>query len=157
MFFVFIMLVKDIYNKHLIPINEDITIHEALSLMIKSHFNGVVVLNKSKKLVGILLIQDIVSEIVPLEMKENVNLAEAMYKEHFFQDCCSQVKNKKVKQIMRKEFYKVTLDTSVMTVAAEFLSTDLYVFPVVEEDNVIGIVTRSELKKALALGMEINP
>lgn len=49
----------------------------------------------------------------------------------------------------------VTPDTSVMTVAAEFLNTDLYVFPVVVDSKVIGIVTRSELKKALSLGMEI--
>ena len=151
------MLIKDIYNKHLVPISEEITIHEALSMMIKSHFNGVVVLNKNKKLAGLLLIQDIVSQIVPQEMTENVNLAEAMYKEHFFQDNCSKVKNKKVKEIMRTEFYKVTLETSVMTVAAEFLHTDLYVFPVMEGDEVIGIVARSELKKALALGMEITP
>ncbi|HVA97245.1 MAG TPA: CBS domain-containing protein [Candidatus Acidoferrales bacterium] len=151
------MLVKDIYNKHLIPISEDITIKEALALMIKSHFNGVVVLNHKEELVGILCIQDIVASIVPIEMQENVNLAEAMYKEHFFQDMCAKVKNKKVKDIMRKEFFKVTLAMSVMAVAAEFLNTDLFVFPVMEENKVIGIVTRSELKKALALGMEITP
>jgi len=151
------MLVKDIYNKHLVPISEEITIHEALSMMIKSHFNGVVVLNKNKKLAGLLLIQDIVSQIVPFEMTENVNLADAMYKPHFFQDNCKSIKNKKVKEIMRKEFYKITLETSVMAVAAEFLHTDLYVFPVMEGDEVIGIVTRSELKKALALGMDITP
>jgi CBS domain-containing protein len=151
------MLVKDIYNKHLIPINEDITIKEALALMIKSHFNGVVVLNKKEELVGILLIQDIVSAIVPLEMKENVNLAVAMYKENFFQDMCQPVKDKKAKDLMRKEFYKVTPDTSVMTIAAEFLNTDLYVFPVMDGEKVIGIVTRSELKKALVLGMDITP
>jgi predicted transcriptional regulator len=151
------MKVKDIYNKHLIPVDENITIKEALSLMIKSHFNGVLVLNNKEELVGILLIQDIVSSIVPSEMKENINLSEAMYKKHFFQENCEKVKNIKVKDIMRKKFYQVTLDTSVMTVAAEFLNTDLYVFPVVENKKAIGIVTRSELKKALALGMEITP
>ncbi|MGH7204139.1 MAG: CBS domain-containing protein [Candidatus Levyibacteriota bacterium] len=150
------MLVKDIYNKDLVPVNEDITIHEALSLMIKNHFNGVVVLNKNKKLTGILLIQDIVSQIVPLEMIENVNLADALYKKHFFQDNCKAIKNKKVKKIMRKEIFTINLETSVMEVAAEFLHTDLYVFPVMENDEVIGIITRSEIKKALALGMEIT-
>jgi|ERR1700722_11506848 len=151
------MLVKDIYNKHLVPISEEITIHEALSMMIKSHFNGVVVLNKNKKLAGVLLIQDIVSQIVPLEMTENVNLADAMYKQNFFQDNCEAIKDKKVKEIMRKDFFKLTLETSVMAVAAEFLHADLYVFPVMEGDEVVGIVTRSELKKALALGMNITP
>ena len=153
-FFIF-MLVKDMYNKNLLPISEEMTVHDALSLMIKKHFNGVVVLDKKGKLAGILLIQDIVSQIVPLEMTENVNLADAMYKEHFFQDNCEAIKNKKVKQIMREEIYKVTPETSVMAVAAEFLHTDLYVFPVMEDDKVIGIVTRSELKKALAMGMKI--
>jgi predicted transcriptional regulator len=156
MFFVF-MSVKDIYNKHLIPISEDITIHEALSIMIKSHFNGVVVLNKNEELVGILSIQDIVSRIVPLEMKNNINLAEAMYKSDFFQEMCTKVKSEKVKDLMRKEIFTLRLEQNIMTVAAEFLNTDLYVFPVIEKDKVVGIVTRSELKRALALGMKITP
>ena len=151
------MLVKDIYNKHLIPINEEITIQEALSLLIKNHFNGVVVTNKKNDIVGILCIQDIVAETVPVEMRENINLADALYKPHFFQENCEKVKDKKVKEIMRKKFFSVGLETSVMTVAAEFLTTDLYVFPVIEEGKVIGIVTRSEIKKALAIGMKINP
>lgn len=151
------MLVKDIYNKHLVPISEEITIQEALAVLIKSHFNGVVVVNKKNTLVGILCIQDIVSEVVPFEMRENVHLADAMYKPHFFQDNCEKIKNKKVKNIMRKKFLTVGRDTPVMTIAAEFLTTDLYIFPVVENNTLVGIVTRSELKKALALAMKVAP
>src|SRR4030081_2752205 len=103
------MLVKDIYNKHITPIYEDIVIHEALSLLIKNHFNGVLVFNKKDELVGILCIQDIVATIVPVEMQKNVNLAEAMYKPHFFQEMCAKVKNKKVRDIMRKEFFTIEL------------------------------------------------
>lgn len=154
------MFVRDIYNKNISPIREDTTVHEALESLIKNHFNGVLVYDKHDRLAGILCIQDIVAAIVPDEMRQNVNLAEAMYKPGFFKEQCQRVKNKKVKNFMRTEFLKVTPDTTVMALAAEFLNTDLYIFPVMESedsDKVIGIVTRSELKKALALGMDIAP
>ncbi len=135
---------------------EDMSVKEVLELLIKKHFNGVVVFNKADTLVGVFCIQDVTAAIVPVEIQENAHLADAMYKEHFFQEMCAKIKNKKVKDVMRREFLTVELETSVMKVAAEFLTTNVYVFPVVENEKVIGIITRSEIKKALAHGMEIS-
>ena len=42
-----------------------------------------------------------------------------------------------------------------MAVTADFLKNDLYIVPVVEKGELLGVVTRSEIKKALAYGMRI--
>lgn len=149
------MLVADIYNIHVFPLQESLTVKQALETLIHKDYNGVIVLDKAKNLVGILSLQDIAAAIVPVEMREDATLAHAMYKPNFFQEQCRDMKEKIVKDIMRKDFITVTPATSVMEVAADFLHNDLYIIPVCEEKEVIGIVTRSEIKKALAIGMEI--
>lgn len=149
------MLVADIYNTNVFPISDGITIKDALQTIINKHFNGVVVVDKNKKLVGILSLQDIAGAIVPDEIKRNPTLADAFYKPNFFKELCKKIEGKYVKDIMRKEFITVTPETSVITVAADFLSNDLYMIPVMSENNIVGIITRSEIKKALAIGMEI--
>lgn len=56
---------------------------------------------------------------------------------------------------MRRDFIQVSLEDNIMSITADFLKNDLYIVPVVEKGELIGIVTRSEIKKALAAAMEI--
>jgi predicted transcriptional regulator len=149
------MLVREIYNKKVTRIYEDASVGDALEVLVKHKFNGILVFSRKERLVGIFCIQDLTRAIVPQEMQENINLASAMYKHNFFKEICEKVKKQKVKEVMRKDFFKLSLETHLMVVAAEFLTTDLYVFPVIEKNEVMGVVTRSELKKALAIQMEI--
>jgi len=153
------MIVNDIYNSHIDPIHEDMTVRDAVAILLKARHNGVLVLDERHELIGIFCIQDVVAAVVPEEMRENINLANAMYKSGFFEERCAHIKDKKVKHLMRTEFFRITRETNIMALAAEFLNTDLYMFPVMEKEGsnkVVGVITRSEVKKALAAGMDIN-
>lgn len=150
------MLVSDIYNPNIFPIQDTLTVKEALEFLITKQFNGVLVLDKKNHLVGVLSLQDIAASIVPPEMVENINLAQALYKPEFFKERCQEIKNIKVKDIMRTTYKTVGLDTNLMEVAADYLNNNLYIIPVIEGDKVIGIVARSEIKKALASGMNLK-
>jgi predicted transcriptional regulator len=57
---------------------------------------------------------------------------------------------------MRKNFESVSLEDHILSVTAEFLRGDLYIVPVIENKELIGVVTRSEIKRALAIGMNIT-
>lgn len=149
------MLVADIYRTHPISIAEKTTVKEALSKLVHEHYNGLLVVDTNNVLVGILSLQDIAAAIVPPEMQENATLAEAMYKPNFFKEQCKAIENKPIKAVMRKDFIQVSPETSVMAVAADFLQHDLYIVPVVDKEELVGIVTRTEIKKALAAGMDI--
>lgn len=150
------MLVADIYNTNISPIHEDLTIQDAVKFLIDKHFNGVVVEDTYGKVVGVLSLQDLAAAIVPEEMLENLSLAEAMYVPDFFREQCQAIKDKKIKDVMRKDVKSATVETPVMEIAAEFLQNDLYIVPVVENGKPIGIVTRSEIKLALAKGMDLT-
>jgi len=150
------MLVAEIYNKHISPVQEDLTVQEVLEIFIRKDVNSVVVLDREEKLVGILSLQDIAASIVPVEIKENPALANAMYKPNFFQEVCQELKDKRIKTIMRTEFITVTTETNLMEVAADFLANDLYIVPVCEGEKIIGIVTRSNIRRAFGLAMKIQ-
>lgn len=149
------MLVSDIYNTNIFPIKEDMTIKEALGMFLDKHFNGVIVLDNNEKMVGILSLQDIAAAVVPSDFQANADLADALYKPNFFREMCQEIMDKKVKDIMRRTFITATRETTVMEIAADFLKNDLYMVPVYEGGKPIGVITRSEVKKALAKGMDV--
>jgi CBS domain-containing protein len=59
---------------------------------------------------------------------------------------------------MRKEFEVVDIADNTLSILADFLQNDLYIVPIVSEDKLVGIVTRSDVKKAFAkaIGLEIK-
>jgi CBS domain-containing protein len=80
-----------------------------------------------------------------------------MYKEGFFKETCQAIKGKLVKEVMRKNILTVTPDTHIMVIMADFLKNDCYIVPVVEGGKLLGIVTRTEIKRALAEAMDLLP
>lgn len=149
--------VKDIYRKIVVVISEDLTLKEALQMMVEKSFNALIVVDSRNNLQGVLSTQDIAAATVPYEMQYNISLAQAMFKPGFFEEMCQKIGKMKVREVMRTNCVTATLDTNIMEVAADFLNHDLYIVPVLDEDgNLSGIVTRTEIKKALAQGMGIN-
>lgn len=147
------MLISEIYRENPITVPDTQTVEEALDVLVKLRVNAVIVVNENKKVVGVLSLQDIAAATVPRQFKKNVRMAAAMYKKGFFTSMCQDLREKSVKTIMRKNFVSVTTQDNIMAVTADFLFNDLYVVPVIEKGELLGIVTRSEIKKALLYGM----
>lgn len=150
------MLIADIYHHHAVTIPANKTIREALSLCIKQKVNGLVVLNETEQVVGVLSVQDIAAATIPSQFRQNIAMAAAMYKKGFFHEMCAEIKDQPLTNFMRKNFEYVNLHDNIMTITAEFLKNDLYIVPVIEEGKLLGIVTRSEIKGALAYGMNLG-
>jgi len=150
------MLISEIYHKRVDTIHENATIRDAVKEILHTEHNGLLVSNDAGKVVGVLSMQDIAGATVPVQYLKNVSLASATYKSGFFQEIINDIKMKKVKEIMRTDFMKVTLKSHIIEVAADFLQKDLYIVPVFDDGHVIGIITRTEIKKAFADAMEIE-
>ena len=149
------MLIEKIYLQNPVTIDQDEAIDSALNKLSQKKLNGFLVTDKEGKLAGILALQDIAGATVPKEFRDNPALALAMPKKGFFRERCRELRDKKVKDVMRKDFLKVNLNTNIMGVMADFLKNDLYIVPVVDNENKpIGLVTRNQVKKALIIGIE---
>jgi predicted transcriptional regulator len=151
------MLIKEIYHKNPVTIPSDSTVKQALKVILDKRINGLIVTKKddANKVVGVLAIQDIAAATVPRQFRKNLGMAAALYKKGFFHEMCAEIKDVSVTKIMRKNFEWVTLEDHIMAITAEFLRNDLYIVPVIENKELVGVVTRSEIKKALAYGMKL--
>lgn len=152
------MLIREIYHENPITVKEDCTVKEALKVIVSKRVNGVIVVDNTNpnKVKGVLAIQDIAAATIPRQFRKNLGMAAAMYKKGFFHEMCAEIKDLSVTKIMRKNFEQVSLDDHIMAITAEFLRGDLYIVPVVENKKLVGVVTRSEIKKALLYGMNID-
>ncbi len=151
------MLIKEIYHKDPVTILSDLTVRESLKVIVNKKINGLIVLDvkNPRKVVGVLSVQDIAGATVPRQFRKNLGIAAALYKKGFFHEMCADIQDQPVTKIMRKDFEWVSLEDHIMSVTAEFLRGDLYIVPVIENKELIGVVTRSEIKKALAVGMKL--
>lgn len=147
--------IADIYNKQVDTISEDLPVIEAIRLLEQRHANAFVVLNAEGDIAGILSIQDIAAATVPIEFREHVEIATAMYKKGLFVEMCEEIKNKKISEIMRRKFVTVDLNSNIMVVMSDFLMNDLYVIPVVQKGKLVGIISRTQIKKALNIAFNI--
>lgn len=149
------MLISELYHPNPITISEDDSVLEALEIFLSKKVNGLIVVNAADEVVGVLALQDIAAATIPRQFRHNVQMAAAMYRPGFFSDTCAEIKDSPVKKVMRKNFTVVSLSDNIMAVTADFLKNDLYIVPVIEKGELLGVVTRSEIKKALAYGMRI--
>ncbi|MEI7512389.1 MAG: CBS domain-containing protein [Candidatus Uhrbacteria bacterium] len=147
------MIIRDVYHPRVETVLESQSIEAVLKHMVRHSFNGFVVINDHKKAVGVISIQDIAAAVVPHQFQDNVSMASAMYRKGFFHQECIRVKHLKAKDVMRTDYISVDLKTSIMAVASDFLKNDLYIVPVIEKGKLVGIVTRTEIKKALVEAM----
>lgn len=147
------MLIKEIFRSNPKTISTDATIKEVVDLLVGQKINGLIVLDKSGAVKGVVSLQDVAAATIPRQFKDNIGMAAGMYRKGFFTEMCQQLMNQSVTTIMRKEFVTVSLDDNIMAVTADFLKNDLYLVPVVENKKLLGIVTRSEIKRAIAYGM----
>ena len=149
------MLISELYHPHTITVAEDATVVEALEVFLKKKVNGLVVVNEKDMVVGVLALQDIAAATIPRQFRQNVQMAAAMYRPGFFSENCADIMHNSVKTVMRKNFTVVNLNDNIMAVTADFLKNDLYIVPVIDKGELLGVVTRSEIKKALAYGMRL--
>ncbi len=149
------MLISELYHEEVITINETATVTEALTVFLKKKVNGLIVVNDKEVVTGVLALQDLAAATIPRQFKQNIQMAAAMYRKGFFSETCEAIKELPVTKIMRKNFTVVSLHDNIMAVTADFLKNDLYIVPVINKGKLVGIVTRSEIKKALAYGMRL--
>ncbi len=144
------MQIEKIIQKGIFTIKPGKTIKDALIEMENRNVSALPVVNNSGNILGIISVQDIAAACVPEEFKDNPAISVAMEKPGFFTESCQMVGGKKVSEIMRKDFLKVTNKSTVMAVMTDFLNNDLYHVPVVDEnDKLIAIIGRNDIKKAL--------
>jgi len=130
------MLVRDCMSKKIITINEDTPIMQALRIMKDNNIRRLPVIKNV----------DIIGMITDKDLKEATPSKATSLDVHEIYSLLSEIK---VKDIMSKDLYTIGPDESVEKAAMLMLKRKISGLPVVEKGNLIGIITQTDIFKAL--------
>ena len=121
------MVAKDIMTREVISVGPHKPVKEVAALLVEHRFSAVPVVNKRGQLVGIVSEADIVSR-----------------------------KGKQARSIMSTEIISVGEETPVAEIASLLMNHSIKRVPVMRENTMVGIVSRADVVRAIALGEHIS-
>ncbi len=160
------MKVKDAMNKNVITLSPNLTIKEAYETFVKNNISGAPVVDSQGKLLGILTIKDILKVIknrmedigifiypTPFDFMETLPIEIPEENRSTFES----IANIKVGEIMERKVHYINPNADIYEALELLIKKDVSRLPVVDENKrVVGIVTRSDLLKAIAESNEIS-
>lgn len=120
------MVAKDIMTKKVITIAPTASLKELAKVLIKNRISGVPVADKTGKILGVASEADLVAK-----------------------------KGRQVKAIMSSKVISVTEETPVETIASLMTTHKIKRLPVVRGEKLVGIVSRADIVRAIAMGKHI--
>ena len=120
---------RDYMATRLITFTPDLDIHEAIGALLKHKISGAPVLDEQGNIVGI------------LSKKDCLKVA--------FSDAYHRSRSGPVRQYMSSEVQTVDVDTGIVEVAERFLQGTFRRFPVLDGNELVGLITRHDVLTAL--------
>lgn len=147
------MLARDIMNKDVITILEDTMIEEVADILTKNKISGLPVVNKAGKLVGMVTEGDLLHKETNPRTPGYLNILGALiyiggvdkYKEDL-----KKLAATRASEIMTTDVIAVSGDATVEQVAAMMVNHNIKRLPVIENDALIGIISRADIIKTMA-------
>ena len=126
------MIASEIMTKGVITINRNATVKEALEKMINRRITSLIVEKEDEdEVYGIVTRKDIINKVVAYEKDpEDV----------------------KVSEIMSEPLMTISPGMGVHNIARLMSKTNIRRFPVMSEDKIVGMVSNSDILKAIGLG-----
>jgi len=123
------ILVKDYMDRNPHAINEEATVRDVITVLMKEQISGAPVVDKDKNLIGFVSEQDCIQEM----------LNDAFYCEE----------SPPVTAVMSKEVNTVSPDTSIVEIAETMAKRPPKNYPVCSEGKLIGLISRRLILQAL--------
>lgn len=143
------MWVKDYLSTEFCVIDPDKTIKNAVKAMVEKKTNSLVVVNAENKPIGTISAYTLIKEVVP-EYLKNDPMYSNFGAEGTFDKYAAKIKDKKVEDIMNKDFHILKEDDAMIEAASYAVEASRRMLPVVDtEGKVVGVINRTSIKKAL--------
>ncbi|MGC8598611.1 MAG: HPP family protein [Thermoplasmata archaeon] len=155
------MKVGEVMTKNVITLRPDMTVKEAMEILVKNNIGGAPV-TVNGKLVGIVTQRDLLSYLdmaykrqgwifipTPFDIIEVPRLTALPYEK--FTEIYEKFGQEKIENVMQKKVYFVEPDDDIEDAIQLLGKAKVNRLPVVDKDkNVVGIITRGDILRALA-------
>lgn len=143
---------KDIMTKEVITVEPETSVEEAAELMSQYNISGLPVLENGK-MIGIVTEKDLIVKDKKLHFPEYINLIGGIiYLESYkkFKEEFKKYVAVKVKDLMTKNVETISPDTPESEIAEIMSKEEVNRVPVLDGDELVGIVTRGDLIKNMS-------
>ena len=124
------IVVKDIVRRNITPLSTDLMLAEAVEQILASGLIGLPVVNSERRLVGFLSEQDCIAQMLSGTYHSD--------------------SRKVVADLMHREPLFVTPEESVIDIAQRMQDNKPKVYPVIQEYELLGVISRKDVLKALS-------
>lgn len=148
------MLVKDIMTKNVITVSPEMDIHKLAELFVKKNISGAPVVDKGGKLLGVVKEEGVIfqDKKVHLPTFINLSLGYLTLGTERYNEEIKKITASKVDSIMEKSIVTISPDTEIEDVATLMIEKEVYYFPVVDKDKLVGVITKKDIVRAIARG-----
>ncbi len=146
------MKVRDIMTKKLITVSPDTEINKAAGLLMGKHINGVPVVDKDGRLLGILCQSDLVMQQKKLPLPSFFTLLDGfipLTSERKIEKEIQKIAATTVKDAMTPDPVTISPDATLDEVASIMVENKYHTIPVLDEEKLVGIVGKEDVLKVL--------
>lgn len=147
------MIAKDVMTDRVICVHADDDLLDAAKIMLQDNIGGLPVVSRDKKLVGILTEGDFLRRAEIGTDKFPPKWPEFMVHPGRLADQYTHSHGRKVADIMTRDVVAVSALSPLEGVVALMERKKLKRLPVIDEDRVVGILTRTDLLRAVVAGL----
>ncbi|MCF7907553.1 MAG: CBS domain-containing protein [Candidatus Omnitrophica bacterium] len=146
------MLIKDIMTKKVITVSPEMDIHELAELFMEKNISGAPVVDKSGKLLGVVNEEGVIFQDKKVHLPTFINLSLGFLTLGIkrYNEEIEKITASKVSSIMEKDIVTIGPSTEMEDVATLMIEKEIYYFPVVDEDKLVGVITKKDMVRAIA-------
>jgi len=148
------MKAGDIMTKNVKTVSSSLGIREFAVLLVKENISGAPVVDENKKFLGIATEEDLIFQDKKINLPTFLNLFSNIIPLGIDQteEELKKIAGTRLKDIMQTDPHTITKEMTVEEIATIMSEEKAYYLSVVENERVIGVVTKRDLIKAVAKG-----
>ena len=130
---------KDIMSEVVVTIKEDTLVKQAAHLMLRDRINGVPVLDANAQVTGVLTLSDLFKIVNRAALDQQHDFFEELFHGREF----------KAADIMTRDVFLITPDTTLDEIVHVILEKNIHTFPVMHDGKLAGIIGKHDVLNAV--------
>lgn len=150
--------VKDVMSKHVVAVNPDDTLHEALDLIVENRVSALPVVNGHDQCVGMLSTSDLIDLTHDLDDDiQNLGRADPSQRPRLVQQLSEALGTERVSEQMTADVETIDPEVSVPAAAAAILRNRVHRLPVTNSHGkLLGIISTMDIMRVVADGAVVK-
>ena len=148
------MLIKDIMTPDPVTVRPETGVQEVAKLLVEKNISAVPVVDGKGKLLGIVREEGVIFQDKKAHLPTFINLSIGFLTlgAKKFDDEMKKITASRAQDIMEKKVVAVTAEATLEDAATMMIEKNAYYLPVVENDALIGVITKKDIVRAIAAG-----